>query len=75
MVDLDLSVDYMYWSIYHWHPLDQRLQRLHTAGLHRNTTSDALVSRRASLRRLRALGVRHIVIHGTYYKVSDYART
>ena len=21
MADLDLSVDYMYWSIYHWHPL------------------------------------------------------
>ena len=25
-----------------------------------------------SLQRLRALGVRHIVIHGTYYKVSEY---
>jgi hypothetical protein len=73
MADLDLSVDYMYWSIYHWHPLvngysgyippdyaeTQRLMR---------TFPDA-----RSLERLRALDVRHIVFHQTYYKEKEYS--
>jgi hypothetical protein len=73
MADLDLSVDYMYWSTYHWHPLvngysgykppdyteTQRLMR---------TFPDA-----RSLERLRALDVRHIVIHQTYYNEQEYS--
>jgi len=72
MADLDLSVDYMYWSIYHWHPLIN--------GYSGYIPPDYTETRRVmlsfpdarSLQRLRALGVRHIVIHGTYYKVSEY---
>jgi hypothetical protein len=72
MIDPDLSVDYMYWSIHHWHPL--------VNGYSGYTPPDYLETRRLmetfpdahSLERLRALDVRHIVIHQTYYNASDY---
>ena len=72
MAELDLSVDYMYWSIYHWHPLING----YSGYIPPDYTETKRLMRSfpdpRSLDRLRALGVRHIVIHEAYYKASEY---
>ncbi len=73
IVDLTVTVTYMYWSTYHWHPLVIGYSGYappdydHTRRLMR-TFPDA-----RSLERLRALGVRHIVIHQAFYKAPEYS--
>ena len=72
LVDWDLTVHYMYWSIHHWQPLVNGYSG-YTPPAYRETRQlmrtfpDA-----ASIERLRTLDVGYIVVHQTFYKAPDY---
>jgi len=71
-IDWDLSPDYMYWSTKHWASL--------VNGYSGYTPSEYFKTRdlmrrfpdRASIGRLRALGVRYVLVHEAFYKPRAY---
>jgi hypothetical protein len=73
LVDWDLTAYYMYWSIHHWHPLVNGYSGYappdyeKTRELMRTFPDDDAIAR------LRELKVRHIVVHQSFYKASEYA--
>jgi hypothetical protein len=73
LVDWDHSVHYMYWSIHHWRPLVNGYSGYtppeynETRRLMRTFPDDA------SIRRLRTLDVRYIIVHQTFYEERNYA--
>jgi hypothetical protein len=73
LVDWDLTAHYMYWSIHHWHPLVNGYSGYappdyeETRQLMRTFPDDD------SLERLRALNVRRVVVHQSFYSAADYA--
>jgi len=73
MVDYDMTPQFMYGSIFHWHRL--------VNGYSGFTPPDYLETRERmrtfpddqSIARLRELGVRYVIIHQAYYARDEYA--
>jgi hypothetical protein len=73
MVDYDLTPQFMYGSIFHWHQL--------VNGYSGYTPPDYLETRERmrtfpdddAIDRLRELGVRYVLVHQAYYKPEDFA--
>jgi hypothetical protein len=73
LVDWDLTAHYMYWSIHHWHPLVNGYSGYAPPGYEETRALMRTFPDDESIARLRALNVRHIVVHQTFYKASQYA--
>jgi hypothetical protein len=63
----------MYWSIHHWHPLVNGYSGYAPADYEETRELMRGFPDDESIARLRALNVRHIVVHQTFYRPSDYA--
>jgi hypothetical protein len=69
----DYDPTYMFWSTYHWHPLVNGYSGYTPADAVETTAAMDTFPDEASMARLRALGVRYILIHQAFYKPAEYA--
>ena len=73
IVDWDLTPFYMYWSAAHWDPLVNGYSGYRPADYAATLDYMQTFPDDESIWRLRELHVRYILVHGFFYKPSDYA--
>jgi hypothetical protein len=73
MVDYDMTPQFMYGSTFHWHQLVNGYSGFTPPDYHETRERMRTFPDGAAIARLRALGVRYVLVHQAYYRPDEYA--